>query len=67
MPGGAGDEGTEGICLSSEYQSAYLFPTVVASTAWDELTTQKWHLRSTQNGFVKIQMIRKTLSVISVY
>lgn len=33
MPAGAGDEGTKGICLSSEYQSVYLFPTVVASTA----------------------------------
>lgn len=31
--GGAGDEGTEGIYLGSEYQYVYLFPAVVTSTA----------------------------------
>lgn len=36
--------GHEGVCLGSKYWYVYLYP-AVASTAWDELATQKWHFK----------------------
>lgn len=53
--------------LPWQYQCVCLCAAVVALAAWDELITCKWCLRTTENGCVKIQMMRESLSVISVY